>query len=111
LKDVGSGLNYKRKNFTALMDMVERGEVAEIVIAHQDRLVRFGYDWFERLCNNQGTTITVMNIERLSPEEEVTQDLLSIIHCFSSRLYGLRRHQKTIADLVKTEAHADDKTD
>jgi putative resolvase len=111
LKDVGSGLNYKRKNFTALMDMVERGEVAEIVIAHQDRLVRFGYDWFERLCNNHGTTITVMNIERLSPEEEVTQDLLSIIHCFSSRLYGLRRYQKTIADLVKTEAHADDKTD
>jgi putative resolvase len=111
LKDVGSGLNYKRKNFTALMDMVERGEVAEIVIAHQDRLVRFGYDWFERLCNNHGTTITVMNIERLSPEEEVTQDLLSIIHCFSSRLYGLRRYQKTIADLVKTEAHADDKAD
>jgi putative resolvase len=111
LKDVGSGLNYKRQNFTALMDRVERGEVAEIVIAHKDRLVRFGYDWFERFCANHGTTITVMNIESLSPEEEVTQDLLSIIHCFSSRLYGLCRYKKTIAELVRTEAHADDKAD
>jgi putative resolvase len=111
LKDVGSGLNYKRQNFTALMDRVERGEVAELVIAHKDRLVRFGYDWFERFCANHGTTITVMNIESLSPEEEVTQDLLSIIHCFSSRLYGLRRYKKTIAELVRTEAHADDKAD
>jgi putative resolvase len=91
---VGSGLNYKRKNFTALMEMVERGEVAEIVIAHKDRLVRFGYAWFERFCANHGTTITDMNIESLSPEEEVTQDLLSIIHCFSSRLYSLRRYKK-----------------
>jgi putative resolvase len=111
LKDVGSGLNYKRQNFTALMDRVERGEVAEIVIAHKDRLVRFGYDWFERFCANHGTTITVMNMESLSPEEEVTQDLLSIIHGFSSRLYGLRRYKKTIAELVRTEAHADDKAD
>lgn len=44
-QDVGSGLNYKRKNFVLLMEMVERGEVSEIVIAHKDRLVRFGYEW------------------------------------------------------------------
>ncbi|MBT9140944.1 MAG: hypothetical protein DDT30_01530 [Dehalococcoidia bacterium] len=47
LEDIGSGLNYKRKNFNLLMQMVERNEVAEIVIAHKDRLVRFGYEWFE----------------------------------------------------------------
>jgi putative resolvase len=101
LKDIGSGLNYQRKNFTALMDMVERGEVSEIVIAHKDRLVRFGYEWFERFCDNHGTEITVMNIESLSPEEEVTKDLLSIIHCFSSRLDGLRRYKKKITEMVK----------
>lgn len=101
MKDIGSGLNYNRKHFLALMDMVERGEVAEIIIAHKDRLVRFGYDWFERFCDNHGTQITVMNIESLSPEEEVTRDLLSIIHCFSSRLYGLRRYKKRIAEMVK----------
>ena len=65
----------------------------------------------EEFCAHHGTTITVMNIESLSPEEEVTQDLLSIIHCFSSRLYGLRRYKKKIIDLVKTETNADDKAD
>ena len=108
-KDIGSGLNYKRKNFTALMDMVERGEVSEIIIAHKDRLVRFGYEWFERFCDNHGTEITVMNVESLSPEEEVSQDLLSIIHCFSSRLYGLRRHKKKITLIV--EADEDNQAD
>ena len=104
VKDIGSGLNYKRKNFTALMDMVERGEVTEIVIAHKDRLVRFEYEWFERFCDHHGTEITVMNVESLSPEEEVTKDLLSIIHCFSSRLYGLRRYKKEITEMVKADA-------
>jgi predicted site-specific integrase-resolvase len=101
LKDIGSGLNYKRKNFVRLMEMVETGQVSEIVIAHQDRLVRFGYDWFEMFCDKHGATITIMNLETLSPEEEVTRDLLSIIHCFSSRLYGLRRYKKKITQMVK----------
>ncbi len=109
LKDIGSGLNYNRKNFVALLDMVERGEVSELVIAHKDRFVRFGYEWFERFCDNHGTQITVMNIESLSPEEEVTKDLLSIIHCFSSRLYGLCRYKKKITAMVK--ADEDNQTD
>jgi len=109
LKDIGSGLNYNRKNFVALLEMVERGEVSELVIAHKDRFVRFGYEWFERFCDNHGTQITVMNIESLSPEEEVTKDLLSIIHCFSSRLYGLRRYKKKITAMVK--ADEDNQTD
>lgn len=102
LQDIGSGLNYKRKNFVILMEMVERGEVSEIVIAHKDRLVRFGYEWFEKFCQDHGTILTVMNAESLSPEAEMTQDLLSIIHCFSSRLYGLRRHKKKISELIQS---------
>lgn len=108
LQDIGSGLNYKRKNFVILMEMVERGEVSEIVIAHKDRLVRFGYEWFEKFCQDHGTALTVMNAESLSPEAEMTQDLLSIIHCFSSRLYGLRRDKKKITELI--QSHADDQT-
>ena len=88
IEDVGSGLNYKRKGFTRLMEMVERGEVSEIVIAQKDRLVRFGFEWFQKFCSDHGCRITVMNADSLSPEAEMTKDLLSIIHCFSSRLYG-----------------------
>jgi predicted site-specific integrase-resolvase len=101
LEDVGSGLNYKRKQFVTLMERVERGEISEIVVAHKDRLVRFGFEWFEAFCNNHGVTITVMNAESLSPEEEMTKDLLSIIHCFSSRLYGLRKYKKKIIEMSR----------
>lgn len=100
LNDIGSGLNYTRKNFLLLMEMVERGEVAQIIIAHKDRLVRFGFEWFDSFCKNHGTKILVMNNESLSPEEEMTKDLLSIIHCFSSRLYGLRKYKKKIKEMI-----------
>ena len=98
--DIGSGLNFSRKNFNTLMDAVERGEIKEIVIAHKDRLVRFGYEWFQAFCEKHGTTLTVMNVESLSPEQEMRQDLLAIIHCFSSRLYGLRKYKKTLQAIV-----------
>jgi putative resolvase len=98
LEDVGSGLNYKRKNFLRIMEQVEHGEISEIVVAHKDRLVRFGFEWFEKFASDHGCKIVVMNAESLSPEAEMVQDLLSIVHCFSSRLYGLRRYKK--ADIV-----------
>jgi putative resolvase len=101
MEDVGSGLNYKRKNFVNLMAKVERGEIQEIVVAHKDRLVRFGFEWFEHFCKLHGTRIIVMNSDSLSPEQEMTKDLLSIIHCFSSRLYGLRKYKKDLTKMVQ----------
>ena len=98
LEDVGSGLNYNRKHFIRLMEMVERGEISEIVIAHKDRLVRFGFEWFEKFCKDHGVEICIMNAIALSPEQEMTKDLLSIVHCFSSRLYGLRKYKKKIIE-------------
>jgi len=80
--------------------MVEQGAVAEIIIAHKDRLVRFGFEWFEKFCSDHGAKIIVMNAETLSPEAEMTKDLLSIIHCFSSRLYGLRKYKTKIVKMA-----------
>ncbi|MHB1781051.1 IS607 family transposase [Acidithiobacillus sp.] len=97
-EDVGSGLNYRRRNFLQLMEKVEQGLVAEIVIAHKDRLVRFGFEWFEKFAQDHGCAIVSMNAQSLSPEEEMVQELLSIVHCFSSRLFGLRRYKE--ADIV-----------
>ncbi len=98
--DIGSGLNYKRKNFIELMNRVERGEISEIIVAHKDRLVRFGFEWFDHFCKHHGTTLVVMNQDSLSPEQEMTQDLLSVVHCFSSRLYGLRKYKKKILEMA-----------
>ena len=101
MEDIGSGLSYERKNFVRLMEMVEQGAISEIIVTHKDRLVRFGFEWFDKFCKDHGCAITVMNAESLSPEEEMTKDLLSIIHCFSSRLYGLRKYKKKIIEQVK----------
>jgi predicted site-specific integrase-resolvase len=87
------------------MDWVEQGDVSEIIIAHKDRLVRFGFEWFEKFCYDHGTKIVVMNAEGLSPEQEMTKDLLSIIHCFSSRLYGLRKYKRKIVEIVNEHAN------
>jgi putative resolvase len=101
LTDIGSGLNYKRKHFLSVMEMIEKGEVAELVIAHKDRLVRFGFEFFEDFCERHNTKLTVMNAESLSPEQELTQDLMSVVHVFSSRLYGLRKYAKKIEAMAE----------
>ncbi len=65
---------------------VESGEISTLIIAHKDRLVRFGFEWFQYFYEKHGTQIVVMNQETLSPSPEMTQDLISIIHTFSCRL-------------------------
>ena len=101
LSETGSGLNYKRKKFNKLFLDIEMGTVSTLVIAHKDRLVRFGFEWFEAFAERHGCKIIIMNQESLSPAEEVTKDLLSIIHCFSSRLYGLRKYKDKVSSLIK----------
>ena len=103
MSDIGSGLNYNRKQFNKLLEEIELGQVSKVIIAHKDRLVRFGFEWFDSFAKRHGTKIEVMNYTSLSPEEEMTKDLLSIIHCFSSRLYGLRKYKKNLTEIIKAQ--------
>ena len=96
IEDYGSGLNYNRKKWNGLLDEVMEQKVKTIVITHKDRFIRFGYDWFERFCMKFHTMILVVNNEELSPQEELVQDIISILHVFSCRLYGLRKYKKQI---------------
>jgi putative resolvase len=98
IEEIGSGLNYERKHFNRLMEQIELGQVRRLIIAHKDRLVRFGFEWFAAFCVRHGTELLVVNGDTLSPEQELVQDLLSIVHVFSARLYGLRSYQKVIRD-------------
>ena len=68
--------------------------IKTIIVTHKDRFIRFGYDWFEKLCMKFHPTI--VNNEELSPQEELVQDIVSILHVFSCRLYGLRKYKKQI---------------
>lgn len=96
LEDIGSGLNYNREKWNRLIDRCMIGEIACVVIAHKDRFIRFGYEWFERFLQYNGTEIIVVNNEKMSPEQELINDLISIIHVFSCRIYGLRKYKNKI---------------
>ena len=106
MQDIGSGLNYQRKQFNRLMEMVELGQVRRIVLAHRDRLVRFGYGYFETFCERHHTDLVVIDGETLSPEQELVQDLVTILSVFSARLHGLGSYKKVIKDaaLQKNQA-------
>lgn len=94
--DFGSGLNYKRKEWNRLLSLVMEYRIDRIVIASQDRFVRFGFDWFKGLCARFGTEILVVNNETHSPQEELVRDIVSILHVFSCRLYGLSKYKAKI---------------
>src|SRR6266446_7030484 len=96
VEDIGSALNYKRKGFNEVVKQIELGQVRRLIIASQDRFVRFGYDWFEAFCHRHGTEIAVINGEAFSPEEELVRDLLAVVTVFSARLHGLRLHKNAI---------------
>ena len=96
ISEIGGGLNFKRPKFLALVDRIVTNQVAVVVIAHKDRLVRFGFDLLLHLCRTHACELLVLNTETLSPEQEMVQDLMTITHCFSARLYGLRNYRKAL---------------
>ena len=98
IEDIGSGLNYKRKHWNRLLDDVREGKVSQIYVTHKDRFIRFGFDWFSSFCQKCGCEIVVVNNQDLSPQEELVQDLIAIIHVFSCRIYGLRKYKKKLKD-------------
>jgi len=108
VEDVGSALNYQRKGFNQVIQDIELGQVKRLIIGYEDRLVRFGYDWFESFCERHGTDMVVTNGESFSPEQELVQDLLAIVTVFSARLHGLRSHQSAIRAAVLGKEVKDD---
>lgn len=105
--EIGGGLNFQRPRFFALLERVGAGDVGTIVVAHQDRLCRFGFDLIAWYCRQHGCEILVLDDQSLSPPQELVEDILAILHCFSSRLYGLRKYRAAIqkdTDLSGTSA-------
>jgi predicted site-specific integrase-resolvase len=106
ITEIGGGMNFKRKHFLRLVDAILAGEVERIVLAHQDRLARFAYSLLVHLCETHHCELVVMNTEQVSPEQELVQDLITITHCFSSRLYGLRSYRKALEKAIKDDQSA-----
>ncbi|MFA4719102.1 IS607 family transposase [Pyrococcus kukulkanii] len=92
LKDIGSGLNEKRKNYQKLLKMVANREVSKVIVTYPDRLTRFGFETLKTLFQAFGTEIVVINGEK-EPKEELIEDLITIISHFARKLYGVRSHK------------------
>jgi putative resolvase len=93
VKEIAGGMNMSRPKFLGVVFGIINGEIGTLVIAHKDRLARFGFELIENLADNYGCKIIVANQEKLSSQQEMVEDLMAIIHTFSCRLYGLRKYK------------------
>ena len=93
IKDLGSGINFKKKGLKELINLVVSGRVDTIYITRKDRLLRFGYELVEMLCRTFGTKIIVLDQSTETNEESLAKDVLTIITVFSARLDGQRSHK------------------
>ena len=85
--------DYRKKGLQTILDKAMRGQLAEVVVAHKDRLVRFGYELIEFVILQNGGKIIIAGEEKhKSSEEELADDLLNIIHVFNCRQMGKRRY-------------------
>lgn len=96
LTDIGSGINYNRKNFNKILELIEAGEISEVYVTYKDRFVRFGFDWLNNFCEKHGAKIIILNQPSTSPEQELAEDLLNIVTVFSARNHGLRTYKKQL---------------
>ena len=95
VKEFGSGMNDRRPKLSKIL---EEGKYDKIIVENKDRLTRFGFNWIQLLTGNR---IEVIN-ESKEADEDITKDLISIIHSFSARIYGLRK-SKNLKNLIKKD--------
>ncbi|MCG7336492.1 IS607 family transposase [Sporosarcina sp. ACRSM] len=107
ITDVGSGLNDRRKGLLKLMNLASEGRITDIAIRYKDRLTRFGYGYLEKYFESFHVMIHVLDDDEKTRtvQEELADDLISIITNFSGKLYGLRNEkhkelQKTVKEVI-----------
>jgi len=93
-KDIASGMNESRNNLNELIKLIVENKINKVFISYKDRLTRFGYNYFEYIFKMFGTEIVVVNLtEEKDFQTELIQDLISIIHYFSMKIYSNRRKE------------------
>jgi len=90
-KDIASGMNENRIQFNKMIELVTNYEVYTIYISYKDRLTRFGYDYLEKWFSTYGTKIVHINLTKEEDFQTELEDIISIIHHFSMKMYSNRR--------------------
>ena len=105
IQDIGSGMNYKKKGFVQLLNLLLAGKVKRLVLMHKDRLLRFGAEIIFAICRAMHVEITILEPSLAkSPVELLCLDLVEIMTVFSSKIYGMRSHtnKKALNDQLCT---------
>jgi len=108
IKDLGSGMNYRKPGLNRLLEMILRKQMRRLVITHKDRLLRFGSELVFALCAHQQIEIVIIHKgEQPTFEEELAKDVLEIITVFSARLYGSRsKKNRELLEAMKKAAES-----
>ena len=97
-KEVASGIDLEKKEFLKILDLVKQNKVNRIFITYKDRLTRLSFSIIEQLFNSFGTTIIIINSPTqsglLEDENEILEDIISLIHILSTKMYSNRRIRK-----------------
>ena len=103
LSEVGSGLNDKRKQLQKLLKMVLNNEVSRIFVTYEDRLTRFGFEYLRTMCEMHGTEIIIVKdiAVKKSIEQELMEDITSLMASFSRKLYGMGNNKNKIKEKKK----------
>lgn len=93
-KDIASGISFdKRKDFMEMLEYILKNEVERVIISYKDRLSRVGFDLFKGLFSSFGCSIEVMydSSDRITDEKEIFEEIVSLLHCYSMKMYSKRR--------------------
>ena len=94
IDEIASGINEKRKGLHKLINLAFQGKIERILIEYKDRLVRFGYEYLDTIFKNFGIKVEIMDTKERKYEEELAEDIMKILTCYSARYYGARGGRK-----------------
>jgi excisionase family DNA binding protein len=94
VQDIGSGINWKRGGLKTILELAMQNKLDTVVVAHKDRLCRFAFELVHWILESNNVKLVVLDESVCSTEQELAEDLLSIIHVFSCKQMGKRRYKK-----------------
>lgn len=100
ITDVASGLDDNRKGLMHLIDLIQQDKVNRVFITYKDRLTRFGFNYLKAIADYHHTDIIIISSELQDNllEFELSEDIISIVHSLSGKLYGMRKQIKQNID-------------
>ena len=95
IEEIGSGLNLNKKGIKKIIKLAIAGKINELVVAHRDRLTRFGFELIEELINDysKGKIIVLNEKDKIEPEEELVKDAMSILNVYVAKMNGIRKYR------------------